>query len=68
MDRTDRRDWPVRIFRLGEEPSDDLTSCTTAAERLALVGELSASAWALTGRPMPGYKRSEIPVVVRRLR
>jgi len=25
---TDRRGWPVRVYRLGEEPSDDLSRTT----------------------------------------
>ncbi len=33
---------PVRMFRLGEEPSDDLTTCTSAEERFEMVAVLSA--------------------------
>lgn len=29
-----RRSWPVRKFRLGEEPDEDLSATTTAKERL----------------------------------
>ncbi len=32
----------VRVFRRGEEPSDDLTSGTSAEERFELVAMLSA--------------------------
>jgi hypothetical protein len=31
-----RSNWPVRRYRLGEEPSDDLSASTTAEERLAM--------------------------------
>jgi hypothetical protein len=68
MHRAERHDWPIRIFRLGEEPGDDLSGCTTAAQRLAMVEELSARAWALTGWPVPSLARHELPIVVRRLR
>lgn len=53
--------WPVRIFRLGEEPADDLSLVTTAEERLAMVGELSRRMWELTGRPVPSYRRATMP-------
>jgi hypothetical protein len=33
---------PVRVFRLGEEPSDDLTSITSAEQRFEMVAMLSA--------------------------
>ncbi len=39
----------VRVYRLGEEPGDDLSGTTTAAERIALVWELSRRMWALGG-------------------
>ncbi len=38
---TQRSTMPVRKFRLGEEPRDDLTPSTTAAERFERVIELS---------------------------
>jgi len=61
---TPRTDLPVRIYRLGEEPGDDLSATTTTAERLAMVAELSTRMWRLTGLPFPSYPRSEIPVHV----
>lgn len=37
-----RRDrLPVRVFRLGEEPADDLSESTTAEERFELVARLT---------------------------
>jgi hypothetical protein len=60
--------WPVRIFRLGAEPRDDLLSSTTGAQRLEMVATLSRRAWELTGRAVLPIPRSEWPVVVRRLR
>ena len=60
----ERRDWPVRVYRLGEEPGDDLSAVTTPEQRLAMVWELTARMWALTGRPWPTYTRAEMPVRV----
>lgn len=34
-----RRDWTVRIFRLGEEPGDARSAVTTAEERIEMVRE-----------------------------
>lgn len=61
-----RRDWPVRVFRLGEEPGDDLSAITTPEQRLAMVWELTARMWELTGRPWPSYTRATIPIRVLR--
>jgi len=58
----DRRSWPVRVFRLGEEPPDDLSGSTTAEERLAMVWTLTLESWALAGRRLPGYARHETPI------
>lgn len=54
--------WPVRKFKLGEEPSADLSDMTTAAERLAMMSPLALQAWALARRPLPTYDRSKIPI------
>jgi hypothetical protein len=58
----DRKDWPIRVYRLGEEPPDDLRATTTAAERLAMVWELTLDAWELAGREIPNYPREEAPI------
>lgn len=59
-----RKDWPVRVYRLGEEPPDDLRATTTAAERVQMVWELTLNAWELAGRKIPDYPRHETPVRV----
>ena len=64
--RPDRSHWPVRVFRLGEEPGDDLSASTTVTERLEMVWTLRDRMWALTGLPLPAYRRSEIPVRILR--
>jgi hypothetical protein len=56
-----RRSWPTRVIRPGDEsPSDDLSSTTTPAERLAMMWELVEQTWSLAGRSIPGYSRREM--------
>ena len=57
-----RRAWPIRKYRLGEEPSDDLSGSTTPTQRLEMMWPLALEAWSLTGKPMPDYARDEAPV------
>jgi hypothetical protein len=64
---SERSAWPVRVYRLGAEPTDDLSATTTVDQRLEMVEGLTLEAFALAGhRPLP-RPRSEWPVVVRRL-
>ena len=63
----DRKAWPVRVYRLGEEPPDDLRATTTAEQRLAMMWPLAVEAFSLSGKPMPDYRRVEAPVALRRL-
>jgi hypothetical protein len=58
----------VRIFRLGEEPRDDLRETMTVEDRLRLLRRLTERAWALTGKPVPILPRSRMPVRITRLR
>jgi hypothetical protein len=62
---TSRETWPVRRYRLGQEPGDDLSRSTTAEERLAMMPGLAAEAGSLTGQPLPTYTRAETPIVRR---
>lgn len=55
---------PVRIFRLGEEPTDDLSSLTTPAERFEMVALLTARMLEFSGAPVPTYSRREMPIRV----
>ncbi len=57
-----RRGWPIRKYRLGEEPSDDLSESTTPAQRLEMMWPLALEAWSLTGKPLPDYARDGAPV------
>ena len=63
--RDDRRDWPVRVYRLGAEPGDDLSGSTTPEQRLAMMWPLALEAWALSGQPQPDYTRAQTPILVR---
>jgi hypothetical protein len=60
--RLRRRSRPVRKFRLGSEPSDDLSDITTAEQRLEMMWPLAIEAWALMGQPLPELARGESPV------
>ena len=62
-----RGSWPVRKVRLGEEPQEDLSASTTAAERLGMMWRLARDAWAMAGLPIPDYSREEMPITKRRL-
>ncbi len=57
----------MRVYRLGAEPSDDLSATSTPEERLAMMEPLALEACALSGQPLPSYRRAESPVAVRRL-
>ncbi|HVQ76508.1 MAG TPA: hypothetical protein VMT79_13355 [Candidatus Binatia bacterium] len=48
-------------YRLGEEPSDDLSDQTTPGERIAMMWPLAKAAWKMAGRPLPTYDRSCLP-------
>ena len=56
-----RANWPIRAFRLGEEPTIDDRDTSTAEERIRLVATLTREQWALSKRALPSYSRSEIP-------
>ena len=59
--RRARARWPIARFRLGQEPSDDLSQVTTPAERIAMMWTLAESAWRVAGRPWPTYDRWNMP-------
>jgi hypothetical protein len=63
-ERATRASWPIRRYRLGEEPGDDLSASTTAEERLAMVWPLTLDAWAMAGKALPTYTRGETPIRV----
>ncbi len=63
----DRASWPVRVYRLGGEPPDDLSATTTPEQRLAMMEALTLEAFALSGQPPAVYSRAQTPVAVRSL-
>lgn len=63
-----RAQWPVRVIRLEDASQDDVAAYTTAAERVLMVAQLTAEAWALSGWPTPAYERSRTPIALRPMR
>ncbi len=59
--RAARGSWPVKAFRLGEEPGDDLSERTTPEERIAMMWRLAIDAWTSAGRRLPAYTRDRMP-------
>jgi hypothetical protein len=59
-----RARWPIVRYRLGEEPPDDLSTTTTAEDRIAMMWPLAEAAWKLAVRPWPTYDRRTIPARV----
>lgn len=59
--------WPVRRYRLGSEPPEDLCDATTPEQRLEMMWPLAIEAWSLTGRTLPDYARADAPVSCRPL-
>lgn len=57
----DRDRWPIRRYRLGQEPLDDLSDTTTPEERLAMMWPLAREGWLLAGRSLPMYSRDNLP-------
>jgi hypothetical protein len=54
----------ARVVPLTSDEAGDARVGGTAAERLALVAELSRRMWVLTKRPIPSYTRKTMPVRV----
>ena len=52
----------ARIVPLRSDEASDARVEGTAAERLALLAELSRRMWDLTKRPLPSYTRASMPV------
>lgn len=51
----------MAVFRLGEEPGDDLSETTTPAQRIAMMWPLAVEAWRVAGRSLPEYTREHLP-------
>jgi hypothetical protein len=59
--RAARSNWPITEHRLDGDQTDDLSDCTTAVQRVAMMKELAETAWLLSGRSLPTYARRDIP-------
>ena len=62
--RAARAAWPIARVTLGDESADDISTVTTAAERIAMMWPLAETAWKLAGRLLPTYDRRNIPARV----
>jgi hypothetical protein len=60
--KPDPRFGPARVFRLGEEPRDDLAATTTAEQRLDIVALLSARMRELDGSASEALRRDCIVI------
>ncbi len=58
--RQARANWPIRKYKLGEEPPDDL-SHLSPDERVAAVWRITLAAWTLAGNKLPNLPRSQWP-------
>ena len=59
--RRARAAWPIRVFRLGDEPGDDLSGRTTPEERIEMMWPLAVDAWTAAGYSLPNYTRAQMP-------
>ena len=65
--RLRRATWPIQRYRLGEEPSDDLSAVTTVEERIAMMWPLAVDAFSHNGGLSERTPRHTWPVRIRRL-
>lgn len=54
----------VRVVPLTSPEASDPRMGGTLEDRLTAVAELSAEGWRLSGRPLPTYRRTSMPVVL----
>jgi hypothetical protein len=55
------QEWPVRLYRLGAEPSLDPLDRSTVDERIAAMWPLARAAWSVAGKTVPSYQRHDTP-------
>lgn len=63
-----RRGMTYRVVGLESAEARDARLGSTAAERLAMLDELSRLAWEASGRTFPMYERGNMPVRLSALR
>ena len=54
-----RRSWAIRVLPLGKERAPHIDG---ASARVISMWRITLDTWALSGRPLPEYERSEMPV------
>jgi hypothetical protein len=64
MDKPNGGGRIVRVFRLGDEPGDDLSASTTPAERVEMVVILTRRMVELGAIQPVAYARSHMPIRV----
>ena len=57
-----RRGMTVRRVPQGSREAGEARVAGSIDERLALVTVLSLSAWTNSGRPLPSYRREDMPI------
>lgn len=65
---SDRRSMTARVVPFRSREADEVPVPASAAERLRLILELSASAWSVAGRAAPPIPRAAMRCVLRPLR
>ncbi|MDE0693060.1 MAG: hypothetical protein OXI55_12585 [Gammaproteobacteria bacterium] len=63
----DRSHWPIRKYRLGEEPEDGFTQGLTMEENFRITLELSEASFALTPAGRKRLPRDQWPIRVLQL-
>lgn len=59
--RLARREWPIRVCRLGDEPGDDLIGSTSPEQRIAMMWPLALDAWTTAGWSVSDCPRAQMP-------
>ena len=59
--------WSVRRADLADDGGDVMTA-GTPSERVAMVWALTLDAWAMSGKPIPDYRREVMPGRLVRIR
>ena len=60
----DRSRMTARVVALSSAEAGEGCTGGTMAERLAAIEVLTREAWRLSGRPLPGYTRSTMPISI----
>ena len=68
--RAARANWPVRIFRSGEDPPEEpFLTDLSVEERLVAAAEITDMCWAVAGKRIPDLARQDWPIkIIRRSR